>query len=193
MKSHKNKHHHSKKTRKHKAINMRGCLGKASFSSCAVCKSRHACCVCGKKHSCKLHEQKQHEIKFKDIHHANPTMKLHMMGGNVPTLIGAPWTPTNLPGQAGLDGQTNYYALNKYTPFDPQTENIISERNQMTLGGARRRAKRTMKRGGGLIPQDLVNLGRNITYGVGSAYNAINGYAAPVNPMPYNGQLVQLR
>ena len=67
----------------------------------------------------------------------------------------------------------------------------------MTLGGARRnkrtRKMRHLKRGGGIIPQDLVNLGRNITYGFGSAYNAINGYPAPVNPMPYNGQLVQLR
>jgi hypothetical protein len=189
MKSHKNKHHHSRKTRKHQALNMRGCLGKSSFSSCTVCKSRRECCVCGKKHSCKSHEKKNHTTKFKYMHHA-------MKGGNVglvPTLIGSPWTPTNLPGQAGLDGQTNYYALNKYTPFDPQTENIISERNQMTLGGARRKGKRTMKRGGGLIPQDLVNLGRNITYGLGSAYNAINGYAAPVNPMPYSGQLVQMR
>ena len=47
-----------------------------------------------------------------------------------------------------------------------------------------------MKRGGGILPQDLVNLGRNITYNLGSAYNAINGYPAPVNPMPYNDQLV---
>ena len=185
MKSHKNRHY-SKKTRKHKTLNMRGCLGKNSFSCCAVCKSRRACCICGKKHSCKIHEQKQYALKMK--------------GGNVglvPTLIGAPWTPLNLPGQAGLDGQTNYYALNKYIPFDPQTENIISERNQMTLGGARRnkrtRKMRHLKRGGGLIPQDLVNLGRNITYGFGSAYNAINGYTAPANPMPYSDQLVKLR
>jgi hypothetical protein len=45
------------------------------------------------------------------------------------------------------------------------------------------------KRGGGLIPQDLVNFGRTFTYGLGSAYNAINGYQQPVNPLPYKDQL----
>lgn len=167
MKSHKMKNSHAKRTRKHRhMLNMRGCLGK---KSCLVCKDRKECCTCGKKgHSCRQHA-------------------MVLRGGDVPPLIGAPYTPTNLPGEAGLPGQTNYYALNTYVPFDPQTQNIISERNQMTLGGSR---KRRMKRGGGILPQDLVNLGRNITYNLGSAYNAINGYPAPVNPMPYNDQLV---
>ena len=45
------------------------------------------------------------------------------------------------------------------------------------------------KRGGGLIPQDLVNLGRDFGYNFKTAYNAINGYAPPVDPSPYKGQL----
>jgi hypothetical protein len=45
--------------------------------------------------------------------------------------------------------------------------------------------------GGGLIPQDLLNLGSDITYNVKSAYNALNGYSAPVNPLPYKDQLIR--
>jgi hypothetical protein len=42
---------------------------------------------------------------------------------------------------------------------------------------------------GGLIPQDLVNLGRDFTFNIKSTYNALNGYKAPVNPLPYKDQL----
>ena len=104
-------------------------------------------------------------------------------------LVGSPWSPkiSNWPGVAGKDGQTNFYSMNKYH-VDPQTA-AISERNQITHmkqngGGSRRR------RAGGLIPQDLVNLGRSMVYGVGSAYNSLNGYATPVSPLPYKDQLV---
>uniref|UniRef100_A0A6C0KQX5 Uncharacterized protein n=1 Tax=viral metagenome TaxID=1070528 RepID=A0A6C0KQX5_9ZZZZ len=44
------------------------------------------------------------------------------------------------------------------------------------------------RKGGGLIPQDLLNLGSDITYNVKSAYNALNGYSSPVNPLPYKDQ-----
>ena len=124
---------------------------------------------------------------------------LKMRGGDQPALIGSPYTPTNLPGQAGIAGVSNYYPYNNYTPFDPQTQNIIQERDQTTLGvGMRMRGGKLggkkhmkMKRGGGFLPQDMVNFGRNITFGLGSAYNAFNGYSAPVNPMPYNDQLTR--
>ena len=51
--------------------------------------------------------------------------------------------------------------------------------------------KKTVKsiKGGGLIPQDLVNLGRDFSYNFKSAYNALNGYKSPVDPAPYKGQL----
>ncbi len=118
-----------------------------------------------------------------------------MKGGDQPALIGSPYSATNLPGQAGVDGVSNYYPHNNYTPFDPQTQNIIQERDQTSLvGGSRRRRKHKSKkgkRGGGFLPQDLVNVGRNLTFGLGSAYNAFNGYPAPVNPMPYEGHLTR--
>lgn len=43
-------------------------------------------------------------------------------------------------------------------------------------------------RGGGFLPQDLVNLGNRIGYNVHSAYNTLNGYKAPVNPLPFKDQ-----
>ena len=103
-------------------------------------------------------------------------------GGNS-ALIGSPWTASinGWPGVAGVAGQTNYYSLNEYKGLDPQT-NVILERGQ--VGGT------TKKQGGGLIPQDLVNLGRNMMFGVGSAYNSLSGYQAPVSPMPYKNQLM---
>ena len=115
-----------------------------------------------------------------------------MKGGDQPALIGAPYNAVNnLPGQAGIDGVSNYYKYNTYAPFDPQTQNVIQERDQTTLSGGSRRRGRKMRRGGGFLPQDLVNFGRNLTYGLGTAYNGFNGYPAPVNPMPYIDQLTK--
>ena len=39
------------------------------------------------------------------------------------------------------------------------------------------------------MTQDLINLGRQINFGLGSAYNALTGYAPPTNPLPWKGQL----
>jgi len=100
-------------------------------------------------------------------------------------LLGTPWTSkiNDWPGVAGKDGQTNYFSNNQYL-VDPQ-RSMISERDQQTymLGGSRKR------RAGGIIPQDLVNLGRSMVYGLGSAYNTLNGYPTPVSPLPYKDQL----
>ena len=45
-------------------------------------------------------------------------------------------------------------------------------------------------RGGGILPQNLVNVGRNFMYNIGASNNAMNGYDAPSRPMPYQDQLV---
>jgi hypothetical protein len=107
--------------------------------------------------------------------------------GGSSALVGAPWTSSisNWPGVAGIAGTTNHYAMNQYK-VDPQTQ-TTSETNQQTYqkGGY----KRSRKRGGGIIPQDLVNLGRGVAYGLGSAYNSLAGYPTPVNPLPYKDQL----
>ena len=51
--------------------------------------------------------------------------------------------------------------------------------------------KNSISSGGGLVPQDLLNLGNDISFNVNSAYNALNGYSAPVNPLPYKDQLTR--
>jgi hypothetical protein len=52
--------------------------------------------------------------------------------------------------------------------------------------------KRGRKQRGGTLSnfmgQDLINLGRQFQFGVGSAYNALAGYSSPVNPMPWKDQ-----
>jgi hypothetical protein len=103
------------------------------------------------------------------------------MGGSVPLgNIGAPWTPNNLPASTLIGGNNNYYPLNTYKSFDP------TGYLRLTKGGGKGKHKKM--RGGGLIPQDLLNLGRSASYNVGSIYNALGGYHAPVNPLPYAQQ-----
>lgn len=106
--------------------------------------------------------------------------------------VGTPWTPkiNDWPGVAGKDGQTNFFPMAKYDKPYLQTQQV-SERDQQTYmkdmnGGSRRR------RAGGILPQDLVNLGRSMVYGVGSAYNSLNGYPAPANPLPYKDQFASV-
>lgn len=128
-------------------------------------------------------------------------------GGGVPApLVGAPWTPeiSGWPGVQGLSGQTNYLAMNQY-PVDLQTNGMMSSATQNDLtnaslvgrsnhtasmvGGGRRSRRMRRTRGGGLIPQDLVNFGRTFSYGLGSAYNSLAGLPQSPNPLPYKDQL----
>ena len=96
-----------------------------------------------------------------------------------PSLVGAPYNPSSL-------GGANHYSLNKYTPFDPQTEGVVLERGYR--GGKKSKSRKNKKiKGGGLIPQDLINIRANINYGLGSAYNSLLGYSQPVSPLPYKG------
>ena len=126
-----------------------------------------------------------------------------MAGGNpgIPYpngLVGAPWTPSTAgwPGVDGVQGGRNYIAPNEYKT-DVQTAMVSTGANPPFSIGGRRSVKktgtrkRTQKGGTGtnFLAQDLINLGRQFNYGVGSAYNALTGYSAPTNPMPWKGQL----
>jgi hypothetical protein len=107
-------------------------------------------------------------------------------------LIGKPWTPNpaGWPGVDGVNGSRNYLAFNEYK-VDPQTAMIDVGPNSPFLGGRRKRKTRK-QRGGTLsnfIGQDLINLGRQVQFGIGSAYNGITGYPAPVSPLPWRDQL----
>jgi hypothetical protein len=116
-----------------------------------------------------------------------------MKGGNpgIPYpdgLVGKPWTPniSNWPGVDGIPGDRNYLSNNLYKN-DPQTSmKNIGPSPPFIKGGNKKN-----KKGGTLsnsIGQDFINLGRQLQYGVGSAYNALAGYTAPTNPMPWKGQ-----
>jgi hypothetical protein len=117
----------------------------------------------------------------------------NMKGGNVGIpypdgLVGSPFTPGSIsgwPGVGGISGDRNYFSQNMY-PNDPQTAIRDIGNPPFSYGGKRK------QKGGNLsnfIGQDLINLGRQLQFGIGSAYNALAGYAAPVNPMPWKDQL----
>ena len=107
-------------------------------------------------------------------------------------LVGSSWTPaiTGWPGVDGISGNRNYLAPNMY-PTDPQTAMIATgAQPPFSVGGGKRRRKG--QKGGTLsnfLGQDLINLGRQFGHGLGTVYNGITGYAAPVSPLPWKGQL----
>jgi hypothetical protein len=121
-------------------------------------------------------------------------------------LVGKPFVdPSNLPGAKGISGDANYYSNNTYNN-DVSRQMIDVGANKPFLGflgvkGGRNSKtmslKNTRKQRGGdfsnFIGQDIINLGRQFTYGLGSAFNALNGTPGPVNPLPWKGQLTQFK
>jgi hypothetical protein len=107
-------------------------------------------------------------------------------------LVGKPWTPSvgGWPGVRNVGGDSNYLAPNEY-PTDVQTSIINTGANApFTTGGKKSRRRRGQKGGtlSNFLSQDLINLGRQFQFGLGSAYNAVAGYSAPTNPLPWKGQ-----
>lgn len=131
------------------------------------------------------------------------TCGLQQMGGNASPIpaslipgpfVGSSWgnSVNEWPGMNGIGSDRNY--LNSYAKSignDPQLKMSMADAGYKTpnsmIGGKNK--KRRSQSGGGLIPQDLLNLGRNFTFNLHSAYNSLNGYNQPVNPMPYKDQL----
>jgi len=112
-------------------------------------------------------------------------------------LVGDAWTTSTSgwPGVDGISGNRNFIADNTYKN-DVQTAMIASgAQPPFSVGGRRKTEKQRgskKQRGGALdnfLGQDLINLGRQFQYGIGSAYNALAGYSAPINPLPWKGQL----
>jgi len=135
--------------------------------------------------------------KCSDCKVANLKKANNMTGGNsgIPYpngLVGSPITsnPTTWPGVNGIPGDSNYYPLNQYK-VDPQTAMVDLGANKPFLGGQRKKKQK----GGTLsnfMGQDLINLGRQFQFGIGSAYNALAGYSAPVNPLPWKDQFAKV-
>jgi hypothetical protein len=108
-------------------------------------------------------------------------------------LVGNNWTPSvsGWPGVNGVQGDRNYLAYNDYK-VDPQTATTYTGANPPFSIGGKATRKRRQKGGyyfSNTMGQDLINVGRQFQYGLGTAYNALAGYQAPVNPMPWKGQL----
>ena len=109
-------------------------------------------------------------------------------------ILGSAWNTSakGLPGENGIGGDRNYLASYAGSiTKNPQLQMSMSGSGYKTansmVGG--RRHKKTNKRGGGFIPTDLLNLGRNVNYNINSAYNTFKGYNPPVNHLPYKDQL----
>ena len=121
-----------------------------------------------------------------------------MKGGNpgIPYpdgLVGTPWTPNanSWPGVNGIPGDSNYLLNNTYSN-DISRQMVDVGANPPFLYGGKRKTKKRTQKGGTLsnfMGQDLINLGRQFQYGIGSAYNALAGYTSPVNPLPWKDQL----
>jgi len=116
-------------------------------------------------------------------------------------LVGAAYSnPTNLPGANGIPGDANYYSNNTYNnDVSRQMQSVGANPPFLSFplfkGGRRNkhrlsRTKKNTKQCGGFLTSDLINLGRNIGHGVGSTFNALNGYRASPNPLPWKDQLV---
>ena len=133
--------------------------------------------------------------------------KKGMKGGNpgIPYpdgTVGKPWTPAigGWPGVDGISGGRNFLGGNTYNT-DISRQMVSPGPNPPFLSGGKKHRKtklhkgRTRKQRGGtfsnFLSQDLINLGRQFQFGLGSTYNALAGYSAPVNPMPWKDQLVR--
>jgi hypothetical protein len=108
-------------------------------------------------------------------------------------LLGSPWTPnvSTWPGVDGIAMNNNHLAYNTYKPVDISRQMLdIGAQPPFTYKGGKNSKK---KKGGGIgnLLGDFNNLGNMIPYNFGTTYNAINGYEAPVNPLPYKDQLTR--
>jgi hypothetical protein len=132
-------------------------------------------------------------LKHRDGCCCSGCKKTRMTGGNALSngLVGDAWTPNvnGWPGVDGISGNRNFLQQNLYNNGDPQTSMLNVGANPPFLnakGGRKRKQK-----GGtlsNLMSQDLINLGRQFQFGIGSAYNALAGYTSPVNPLPWRDQ-----
>lgn len=96
------------------------------------------------------------------------------------------------PGTNNVGGDFNHYSENTYNNDVPNQMIATGAQPPFSVGGGRKMRKNKSLKGGGIsnfLYQDLVNVGRQAQFGLGSTYNALRGFSAPVNPMPWQGQL----
>ena len=110
-------------------------------------------------------------------------------------LVGSPFNGGNIndwPGVNGIGGDRNYYPNNTYNnDVSRQMLNIGANPPFLGMKGGKKSRRKHQKGGNfsNFLTQDLINVGRQIQYGLGSAYNTLGGYPSPANPLPWKGQL----
>ena len=92
---------------------------------------------------------------------------------NTTGVVGTPWGPT--PPQWPQQHNGNWYTLNTYKTM-PGYTNLASN----IKGG-----KKKKKRGGSLLPSDMINLYQGLGYNLKSVYNSTLTNPQPTNPAPY--------
>jgi hypothetical protein len=117
---------------------------------------------------------------------------------SLPGTWGEPWTPSvgDWPGVDGIPANRNHYPLNTYggrrTKAKRRRAHHTTKRKRAGRRHTRRRLSSPRQRGGtfsNFLGQDLVNLGRQAQFGIGSAYNILSGYPDTPDPMPWRDQL----
>ena len=101
--------------------------------------------------------------------------------------VGQSWLP-EIKGWPGVNGSRNYLANNLYKT-DVQTMMKLGGKSKK--GCKKNKSRKNSLQGGGLLPQELVNLGRDLKFNFQSTLNSLNGYSAPVNPKPYMDQFAK--
>jgi hypothetical protein len=116
-------------------------------------------------------------------------------------LLGNAWTPA-ISGWPGVDGVSmgrNHLGYNTYNNDVSRQMRDVGANPPFTYlkGGKRRKTNnkrskksksKTQKGGINSLGQDFINVGRQIQYGIGSAYNGIRGFTSPVSPLPWKDQ-----
>jgi hypothetical protein len=125
----------------------------------------------------------------------NCTTCQSLNGGSTNALVGDAWSATD--GQS--QQSSNHYAQNTYASADPQMMMKVrggrrigrkssrgkGSRGKGSRGKGSRGKGRKLKGGSGLmslVPADLVNLGRDLSFNANSAYSSLTGATQPVNP-----------
>ena len=142
----------------------------------------------------------------KTCHKGVSTCSCQKGGASLPYpngLLGNAWTPaiSGWPGVDGISMGRNHLGYNTYNNDVSRQMRDVGANPPFTYlkGGKRRktsnkrsiknkRTSKTQKAGNNFLVQDLINVGRQIQFGVGSAYNGIRGYTSPVNPLPWKDQ-----
>jgi hypothetical protein len=161
-------------SRKHKSWNMKGC----SWNKKGGCSS----CITG------MHGGNGFGAAFYNGKGGYKGGNFYKPAAPIPgPFVGQPWTPAinGWPGVDGIGANRNYIADNLYPTDISRQMKLEGGKRRHSKTKKHRKSKKSYKRGGAILPQDLTNLGRELSFSMGSAYNAVNGYPAPVNPAPY--------